>query len=366
VVNRAQITDVEIVVGGTPPNADDGLYTLTVTTSTGQKQYAHTAATETPTAVAAALKVAYDLDPSDLATMTVVAGVMTLTATTAGISYTATIASPGSDATSTVRVPNRDSGDDVQRAFDLQKGWYMLVPGTHVKHELISMARAIEALALGRQVMHQSSDADIRTTATTDLLTELKSLGYGRSQVVEHPIDAEGVHAAWVGYYLTKPVGKVTPKGRQLTGLTGQVFTDPSEAANIKTKNGSYLEVVSTVGNMMLGAGFSVTKRQIEVYRILDQFTADLNVSLLEGLVIPDYIPYSDDGISIGTSIIRNEYNRGIEQGFAVPSTLELDIPTVAQATAIQRQEGELPPWNFRFQMRLSAQTFIINGVLYQ
>lgn len=366
IVNRGQVSKITFVGS---PNVVDGTYTLTVSTSTGQKTYVHVASSQTPTVVAAAMKVLYDLDPSDLTTTTatVLAGVLTLTAATSGVPYSATIASPNSDATSVVFISNRDAGDDVQRAFDLNKNWYMLLPGSHIKNELLAMSETIEGLPQGRAMMLQTSDADVRTSATDDLLSTLTTLQRERTNSVEHPTDAEGVHTGWAGYYLTFPVGKITPKGRTVTGIVGQTFISAAEAKFIADKNGSYLELFPARGDsIMLGSGFSATGRPIEVIRILDKVTDDINVAVFDAVVTPDIVFYSDEGIKVGTAAIENEFNNAVDAGYGAPGSLVLIPPKIEDATAIQQQEGELPPYVFSFKIVVGIHKATVNGTLFQ
>lgn len=366
IVNRAQVSKITFVGS---PNVVDGTYTMTVSTSTGQKTYVHVASSQTPTVVATAMKVLYDADPSDLTTTTatVLAGVLTLTAATSGVPYSVTIASPNSDATSVVFISNRDAGDDVQRAFDLNKNWYMLLPGSHIKNELLAMSKTIEGLSQGRAMILQTSDADIRTSATDDLLSTLTALQRERTNSVEHPTDAEGVHTGWAGYYLTFPVGKITPKGRTVTGIIGQTFTSSAEAKFIADKNGSYLELFPARGDsIMLGSGFSATGRPIEVIRILDKVTDDINVAVFEAVVTPDIVLYSEEGIKIGTAAIEGVFNNAVDAGYAAVGSLILTPPKIEDATAIQEQEGELPPYVFSFKIVIGIHKTTVNGTLFQ
>jgi hypothetical protein len=364
VVRQAQETLIFIAGGAA---ATDGLYTLTVSTSTGQKQYTHTASTESANAVATALKVAFDADPSDLVTAplpTPVGGTLFLAADLAGEDFTATIASPGADATSTVRLVNRDVKDDIVAA---QNGkWYMLLLGSH---EAVDFEPALDYVETQKmESIVQSSDVDVGTDVDTDIYSKLKAKKYNRSWGVWHDNDAEGVHAGWAGRVLTFDVGQTQFPRKELRNLTGIEWTPTDQrSAFIKDKTGSYLERFDAKNvDLMMGSGLNFNSRVADIMRAVDTLQANMEGALLDVYRQNEILPYSDDGVGRGSSALRNEANIAVNQGYMIPGSFVLTDPDLTTATATQREQGEWPPFKFTARLTVGSTLIIVNGEVGQ
>ena len=339
---------------------------MTVQTTTAQKIYQHTesSGTGTGSTIAAAFKVLYDLDPSDLygATATVVTSVFSITAAVAGTPGIVTIVTPLSDASVSQSVTNYNIADDIQLLLDTNKDWYMLVEGSRLAIDSEQASEKIEPER--KSMLLQSSDADIRTTVTTDLFSRLKALARGRTAGVEHPINAEGVHSAWAGAVTTLGPGRVNWTAQVLKGFTGQTFTNATEATNIFGKEGSYLERYPARGQDIMAGAYSFDGRPFDLRRAIDTFCLDVENGLFDLLVVSEIVPYSNEGIISGEAIIREVFEGAVVDGYGV--SLDLTVPDIADADSGDQIRGIWPPFEGHVVMQVGTYKIIANFTISQ
>lgn len=349
-VKKALEVDTNIITGG------DGLYTWTVQTTTGQLQFLHneTSGSGTPTSVAAALKVLYDAGPSDLfgATVTATLGVLSLVAAVAGTPGVVSIASPLSDATITIASPNYNIGDDITFHTSANKNFYHFVSGSHLAIDLLQGAAAVEPLRKGFIV--QSSDADIRTSVDTDVFSQLQDLARKRTIGIEHPIDAEGVHSAWVGDINVDGPGKVNYTATVISGFSAQDFgLDPNAPINIAAKEGAYLERYEGRQQDIMSGGYAFNGRPFDLMRAIDTFCINVESKLLDLLVVSRIVPYSNDGIAQGEATIRECFELAVVDGYG--QSLELIVPDITDASTPDAERGIWPAFSGHIVMQVGT-----------
>lgn len=356
----AQVWTMQIVTAAL------GVYTLTVQTTTGQKQYTHIATTgATVTTIRTALVAAYALDPSDLfgTTMAPVSTDSgTLTASLAGRPGSVTIASPASDATAVVSTANYGVADD-WAVMALNTDWYCGLLGSRAAAELLLSDEW--AAGDGRHLIGlQSSDAGILTTATTDVFTQLKNRGSLRTFGVQHHIDAEGCVEAWAGYVLTSAAGSIIWHARALTGLTSRVLTG-AEASSLRSKEGSFLETFAARDQAIMTGGFSFAGRAIDITRAIDTFKLNLEFALMDRMVNSDIIPYSKAGQADCRAVIESEWKRAVEAGYAIENTLTITFDPI-QPGSSNAVRGILPTFNITGTIQAGTHKIVVRGTLAQ
>jgi hypothetical protein len=324
-----------------------GPYVLTVQTSTGQKTYTHVATSgATLQTIRDAIKALYDADPSDLfgATMTAVSTDQgTLTASLAGRPGTVTLTSPAADATATVTTANYGIIDDLDAAKADQPEWYMALPGTRVAAELLLCDTWVAGIGIYERYMWlgQTSDAAVLTSGASVAAT-LKARATLRTQLCYHPIDAEGFAAAWAGDVLTDRAGQVSWVARPLTGLTGSVLT-PSQAANLRANEVSYLERFAARSQNIANGGYSMGGRPIDIMRAIDTFASNCEIALMDLLVSSRILPYTDAGVELARGVLLQEFSNAVSQGYAVEGSLVLNKPKISDALTADRVRGIMP-----------------------
>lgn len=344
-----------------------GVYTLTVQTTTGQEVYTHIATVgATVTTIRDALKALYDATPSDLfgATMVSVSTDQgTLTASLAGRPGTVSITSPASDATVTVTTANYGVADDWALMATSNTDWYHGVLGSKVAAELLlseEWFRVDDRHELGLQ----SSDADILTSVTTDVFSTLKARGSYRVYGVQHHIDAEGIVEAWAGDVLTDPAGSVSWPWKILTGFTDRVLT-ASEAANLRAKEGSFLENFAARDQSIMNGGYSFAGRPIDIARALDTLRSNMEIAIADLFIGSRIVPYSKQGQSVIEGVIWNEINNAVAAGYAVDGTFTVEFGDIVPGSA-DAVRGIYPYFEVTGTIQAGGYKVIVNMELSQ
>ena len=362
VLTVAQVWEMTIVTAAL------GVYTLTVGTTTGQNVYTHIATTgATLTTIRDALKSLYDATPSDLfgVTMTTSGGNKgVLTASVSGRPGTVSITSPASDATTVVTTANYGIADDWAVMIAAQPDFYEGLLNYATDQELLLSGEFFEAEKRHLLGM-QTSDADILTSVTTDVFSKLKAKLYLRSFGVQHPTNSEGVCAAWSGNVLTSPAGQVNWKARALTGLTGRILTAP-EAANLLSKEGSFLELFAARDQSVMDGAYSFAGRPIDITRAIDTFRTNVEIALMDLLVNARIVPYSKVGQSMVSGAIWGEINRAVAQGYAIDGTFSVEFPPISSASANDRKRGIMPTFVVNGTIQAGTYTIRVRGSLAQ
>jgi hypothetical protein len=300
VIGRRQIPGATVNV----VTVADGLtYTLTVSgvAITYVSQVADTAIL-----IAAGLKTAYDVTPVSGVTLTDnLDGTLTFAAT---VDWSLKVTPNLSKANAPATESWSTSVNAVQNENDT---WYALTIESHNTLNVLEVAGVIEAK---KKIFGTSSAAaDIKTTATDDLFSQLQDLGYQRTfALYSATADTEFPECAWIGFQLQEQPGSNTWAYKALTGVTVSKLSD-TESTNIKAKNGNTYESVGgqsvTVGGKMIGGEF------IDIMVFVDWLEARMTERLWFRMANSKKIPYTAAGATIIESEIRAQLNDGIRVG---------------------------------------------------
>lgn len=212
--------------------------------------------------------------------------------------------------------------------------WYAATIESHATVDVLAVAAVIEAQ---KKIFATSSQsADIKTTGTTDLFSQLQALGYMRTfGIWSATADSQFPEAAWVGYQLQEQPGSNTWAYKGLNGATVSKLS-PTESTNIKAKNGSTYEVVggtpSTIGAKMFGGEW------IDVMVFVDWLEARMTERLWFRMRNSKKIPYTAAGATMIEAEIRGQLNDGIRVGgLADAPAPTVFIPDVLSVSANAR-----------------------------
>lgn len=189
--------------------------------------------------------------------------------------------------------------------------WYALTIESHVTADVLAVAAVIEA---NKKVFGTSSaSADITTSVTTDLFSQLQALGYQRTfGIWSATADTQYPECAWIGYELQEQPGSSTWAYKTLSGVTVSTLSTTA-ATNIKTKAGSTYEVIAgsndTIGAKMFGGEW------IDVMIFVDWLEARMTERLWFRMKNSKKIPYTAAGATMIESEIRAQLNAGIVAG---------------------------------------------------
>ena len=245
VIGRKQIDGVN---GSIATVSNLGVYTLTINGT----DYEFTAdASATAIEIVAGLKAAYDLAAISGITFTDnLDGTFEVVVAPAGSAWSI-------KASKNITLVNQASSETWPEAIaavqDENDTWYALTIESHAEADILAVAADIEAKK--KIYGYSSQDAAIKTSATTDIASQLKALGYARTFGMYAPTaDAEYPECAWIGFQLQEQPGSNTWAYKTLAGVTVYKLTG-TETVNLQNKNISSYETVggvsTTVGGMV-------------------------------------------------------------------------------------------------------------------
>lgn len=325
VIGRRQVTSSTVNIS----TVGAGTYTLTI----NEQQFTFVAVgADTAITIAAGLKAAYDVTPVAGVTVTDnLDGTLTVASSTVGYSLSVT------NNMTTANQPSSESWvTALQEIAAVDNSWYAVTIESHLTADVLAVAGYIEA---SKKVFGTSSgDADVKTTATTDLFSQLQALGYQRTfGMWSANADVEFPECAWIGYQLQEQPGSNTWAYKTLAGVTVSSLSD-TESKNIQNKNGSTYEVVggiaSTIGAKMFGGEW------IDVMIFVDWLEQRMKERLWGRMKNSKKIPYTAAGAAIIEAEIRSQLNDGIRVGgLADTPPPRVEVPDVLTMSANLRAQ---------------------------
>lgn len=286
---------------------------------------------DTAITIATGLKAAYDVTPISGVTVTDnLDGTLTVAST---IGYSLEVTSNMSSSNS----PSVESWvTTINEITTVNNTWYALMIESHVEADVLAVAGQIEGMK--KIFATSSSQADIKTTATTDTFSKLQDLAYQRTfGVFSATADTEYPECAWVGYQLQEQPGSNTWAYKALSGVTVSVLSD-TESTNIHNKNGSTYENVgglnSTIGAKMFGGEW------IDVMIFVDWLEQRMKERLWSRMANSKKIPYTAAGAAIIEAEIRAQLNDGIRVGgLATSPAPTVEVPDVLSVSVNARAQ---------------------------
>ena len=300
VIGRRQVPGATINVSGVVVGQT---YTMTI----NNLPFSYTAVTaDTAILVAAGLKASYQVTPITGVTVTDNHdGTLTIAST---VDWSLKV---GTGLTKASAPATESWVDTINAVQNANNTWYALTIESHTTNDVLAVAGNIEGK---KKIFGTSSQsADIKTSVTTDLFSQLQDLGYQRTfGMWSGTADTEFPECAWIGYQLQEQPGSNTWAYKSLSGVTVSNISD-TESPNIKNKNGSTYEVVggvaSTVGAKMFGGEW------IDVMVFVDWLEARMTERLWFRMRNSKKIPYTAAGATMIESEIRAQLNDGIRVG---------------------------------------------------
>ena len=176
----------------------------------------------------------------------------------------------------------------------------------------------------------QSSDADILTATTPNIASELVALGYNRTNLWYHALDAEYMDAAITGRCgsadLDAQGGVLTWANKSLAGVTVNSLATAA-LTNIRDGGANVYHVVTSANNVTT-PGKMVSGRFIDVQTSLDWYYFRTQEAAFAALVAPSTkVPFTQAGIDVFEGTVRDVLERGKVNGHGSP---DVDAVTTA------------------------------------
>lgn len=256
---------------------------------------------------------------------------------------------------------------DLQNIINQSNLWYALVLTDNTDADILAAAAFIETVQ--KIMVVASGDAAIPTSATNDLATTLKNLGYKRTALMYSASQASlGMDAAWVGGMLPTTPGAATWKFKQLVGISPDTFTDSQRTILIGVPGapGKNVNIYETVGGVNITEeGFMVGGQFIDVTIGIDWLVSTIQTNVFSSLVNLPKIPYTDQGVAVVEAQIRASLLEGITNGLIDGNTaFSVNAPLVLNVPFNDRAERLLPDVTFNCRLAGALHFIQIQGVV--
>lgn len=329
--------------------ADNTVYSATIN---GVLFSINSGAGATQDSILAALAVAINAGTEPVTAGAVISHHIDLTADNPGEAFTLTVST---NLTKTHVTDNHSIADDVAALQAVSDVWYGLSICSNLKSDILQVAAYIESQK--KIFGASSSDADILTSATDDVASELKNRSYKRTFLLYSGEASDGPEAAWLGGQLPQTPGASTWKFKQLVGTEPDDLT-PTERNNvigtpdIPAKNGNIYETVGGVA--ITEEGWMSSGQFIDVTIGIDWLESTMQTNVFSPLVNLPKVPYTDLGVAVIENAIRQTLQQGVLNGLIDGnSPITVTAPQVLDVPTNDRARRVLP--DMKFSCRLSG-----------
>ena len=184
---------------------------------------------------------------------------------------------------------------------------------------------------------------------TTDIVSQLKALNYTRTFTIYHrSADIIYPEAAWFGLMFGKEAGSATWAYKTLSAVSSSHLTAENRST-ISTKNGNYYTTMGDVDVILEGK--TAKGEYIDIIQGLDWLSNNIKTRIANVFISSDKVPYTNDGIAIIESMVRNSLNEAVERDIIDQSSIKVSVPDVLAVSPENRVNRILP--NVKFEARL-------------
>lgn len=297
---------------------------------------------------------------ASLAGFTVGASTTTIVLTVTGDGITVT------DLATTVTQANAAVTEDWDVAIEavrtVNDTWYHLNTESHVEADILEIAAYIETT--DKKYSFSSQDTDIPTSATDDIFSQLKALGYNNTFFMySGAADTNFAECARVGRFAPEQPGSNVWVYKTLVGVVADNLTS-SQSTYIKNKNGATYE---TIGGVSANVGnLTASGENIDVIIFVDWLKSRLQESIWFLEVNSQKIGYTPAGAAAIEGEVRKVMAEGIQiGGLADDPQPIVTVPNVLNLSSSVRATRNLPDVSFEARLAGAILTTAINGNVY-
>ncbi|HFK7186596.1 TPA: DUF3383 family protein [Serratia odorifera] len=173
-----------------------------------------------------------------------------------------------------------------------------------------------------------SATAEIWTSATTDLASQLQDLQYLRTALIAHKAaETEYPDMAWMGRCFTIAPGGETWALKNLPSITPSKFSD-TEQSYIFQKNANAYEQYAE-NTFLINKGKVVSGEWIDVVRFRDWLIDTIQKNMASLMIRQKKVPYTNGGIALIVNSLRGSLIQGQQAGGIAPDEQNADGDTV-------------------------------------
>jgi hypothetical protein len=278
-----------------------------------------------------------------------------VTSDEAGLGFSITVGTNLSVVTGTA---NNGVANDIAAVSAVDDQWYCLLITSKASADIRQAAVYIETVQ--KIFACASSDANILTSSTTDIASQLKAKNYVRTFLIYSATPSAGPDAAWVGRVLPTGVGAASWKFKTLVGIVADNLTS-TQIANAQGKN---CNVYVTVGGLDITTeGVVASGEYIDVTRILDWLPSTMEAAVYSILINSDKLPYTNKGIAGVENAVRKTLQEGIDNGSLASNPAPVvSVPDILDVSSADKASRTLNGVAFTATLAGAIHKVTING----
>ena len=342
--DQAQIVEFTVTVAGVT-----GDFTITIN---GIAETFSAVPADTPTDIALALAGQINANPTLSAVVTAAPalGVCTVTADVAGTAFTYSSAATGGGAMTEVETQaNVSVATSLDAILAASTDWYGLcldTRATFLANNDLEIERAAEWTEANlRLFFAQSASADIATSVTSDIASELKANSYRRTALLYYTDNAENADIAWLATFLANDFDSVAPTAafQTLEGIATEELGSSVQTI-LDGKNANYYTTLKGVGataNALVAGGFD-----IELIVTADWVKARASESIAQLFLntanAGSRIFYNNQGFQQVGGLVLAVLKNGETIGHFNAETSQIAVPDLSAVSASDRSAGIL------------------------
>lgn len=296
-----------------------------------------------------------DADNKALATGTTT---LILTAKVAGVSFTYAV---GAKLAAVLTTPSNGIADDIAKAMEVDSNFYFLLTTSSNAAVIEQAADYVETLK--RMYLFLTADADVRTNATTDIVSKLKAKSLFRSAVFyTKDYIADRGDAGWVGRVAPTTPGSENWANMVLSGITADKYTS-TEEGYLDGKNANYYETIA--GLNVTQNGQVVGGEYIDIIRLIDWVVARMQEAIFANIVNLDKLPFTDAGLAIIQTAMKAVLDQAVANGgIASAQDYTITIPKAKDIPAADKAARRVTGIKFSFVAAGAVNKVRINGTV--
>lgn len=215
-----------------------------------------------------------------------------------------------------------------------------------------------------KKIYFLTSDAtDIPTSATDDLFSDLKALGYDRTVMCYHDSlssNDQYFAEAWMGECMPYDPGSQTWAFKTLSGITAYDLTS-AQRTYILNKYGNIY--TSTAGVSITENGKVASGEYIDIIRGIDWLEARIAENIFSELVNTRKIPYTDAGVTVIEGLLKEVLDEAVQVEF-ITADYEVESPLVADISSANKLARTLPDITFTATLQGAIHYVTISGTV--
>jgi len=221
--------------------------------------------------------------------------------------------------------------------------WYSLAIYSRAEAQITRASRWTESNK--RLFIAQTSDADIKTAAGTDLGTILNGLSYRRTALCWHATDAQFLDMALPGKKLQADpdVTTTTWDKTNLSGITVDSMTTTEKTNILANHANAYLPFK---GTPVLSPGKTVDGLPIDLLTTTDWVAARIDEAISTEILrlanINSKVPYTDAGIQSLRALVEAVLAQGVRAGHFTQGTATVVAPRASDVSTVIKQSRRL------------------------